>query len=472
MPFSDEFPSGEGDERERRLVRDLHRFYHAEGEDAQSLAHVRRRLVERRASVLDDPAGPQQRHDRPSPLRASPAQVKGTRSRSFVGRTWQRRLGSVAALLFVTLLVGSLVLVLVRARQNGANSSGIAGPFEALSSIDMLDSEIGWAVTAKGHVIRTSDGGLHWQSVTPNYPATGGQQKVVAAFLTSSTAWVAVSITATDGTTTVSVFRTTDGGQTWLDTTIQQSSPIYQITFVDAQHGWMLSKQADLASAEAIAILGTTDGGKTWTVVSSALAASTDTPPPGHLPFGGDKAGLGFANATTGWIAGSFSLQGYVFFYVTHDGAATWNRQTLAFPPSKASTQIVTGPPGFFSANDGILPVSFVTENAASLDLYVTHDGGASWTSTTPVAAKASISDVLDMNHAWASDGTLLYATTDGGQSWTKLAAGGGFQRVTRLDFVSTTTGWAIRSTTPNFSSLLKTVDGGQTWTVVQYTIS
>jgi len=102
----------------------------------------------------------------------------------------------------------------------------------------------------------------------------------------------------------------------------------------------------------------------------------------------------------------------------------------------------------------------------------VTHDGGASWTSTTPVAASATVSDVIDINHGWASDGTLLYVTRDSGQNWTKLAPGGGFQHVTRLDFVSSTIGWAIRTTTPNFPSLLKTVDGGHTWTVVLYTIS
>src|SRR6266699_3154087 len=219
MPYSDEFPSGEGDGREQRLIRDLHRMYHSEGEDAQPLARARRRLAESRASVLDDPARTQQRHDMPSTHQERPGNVNSTRSSFFVGRTWQQRLGSIAAVLFVTLLVGSLVVVLARARQNGSNSSGIAGQFEALSSIHMLDTQAGWAITEKGRVIRTSDGGVHWQNVTPNYPATRGQQKVVAAFLTFSTAWVAVSSTAADGTTTVSVFRTTDGGQTWLDTT-------------------------------------------------------------------------------------------------------------------------------------------------------------------------------------------------------------------------------------------------------------
>ncbi len=471
MPHFDELPSSEGDEQEQRLMRDLHRMYHSEIEDAQPLAHVRRRLAESRVSVVHDPADTAQ-HGLPSAHREGIGTVNSTHSTVSVGRTWQQRLGMITAVLFVTVLVGSLIVVLARARQSSSGTPGIVGHFEALSSIHMLNVQTGWAVTAKGHIIRTTDAGVHWKNVTPRYPVTAGQQKVVADFFTFSIAWVAVSQTDADGTTTVFVFRTTDGGQTWQDTTIQQTSPIYQITFVDFQHGWMLSKQVDLASAEVVAILRTTDGGKTWTVVSSALPASTDTPPPGQLPFGGDKAGLGFLDTRTGWITGSFPVGGYVFLYVTHDGGATWNRQTFLFSPDKASTQISTRPPTFFTATEGILPVSFVTETASSLDFYVTHDGGATWQSTTPLAASATIADFIDMDHGWASDGTLLYVTSDGGQQWAKLAPGGGFQHVTRLDFVSSSIGWAIGATGSHVPSLLKTVDGGKTWTVIPYTIS
>lgn len=384
-------------------------------------------------------------------------------------RTWQQQLMcNTAAVVFVTLLAG----ILAGARQNGSHTSGAPRQFDALSSIHMLDTQTGWAVTVKGHVIRTADGGVHWKNVTPHYPAPAGRQKVVADFFTVSSAWVAVSQTAADGTTTVVVFSTTDGGQRWQGTTIQQSSPIYQITFVDAQHGWMLSKQVDLASAEPVDILRTIDGGKTWAVVSSALAASTDTPPPGQLPFGGDKAGVGFRDTVTGWATGSFPLKGYVLLYVTHNGGATWHRQTLPFSPDKAATQIATRPPRFFTATDGILPVSFVTENASSVDFYITHDGGTSWKETTPVAALGATADFVDVNHGWASDGTLLYVTSDGGQHWTKLSLGERFQHVTRLDFVSSHIGWAMGATDFHGPTLLKTVNGGYTWVVIPYTLS
>ena len=155
-------------------------------------------------------------------------------------RTWPQHRDSIAAVLFVIVLVGSLIVVLVRALQSSSSALGRARQVEALSSIHMLGTQAGWAITERGHIIRTADGGGHWKNVTPNYPSTSGQQRVVADFLTIFTAWVTVSQIAADGTTLVVVFRTTDGGQTWQDTTIQQTSPIFQIIFVDAQHGWML----------------------------------------------------------------------------------------------------------------------------------------------------------------------------------------------------------------------------------------
>src|SRR6266852_6874824 len=100
MPYSDEFPSGEGDGREQRLIRALHRMYPSEGEDVQPLARIRRRLAESRAGGLHHPARTPQRHDLLSTHLEGPGRVKSTRSSVSGGRTWQQRLGSIAAVLF------------------------------------------------------------------------------------------------------------------------------------------------------------------------------------------------------------------------------------------------------------------------------------------------------------------------------------------------------------------------------------
>jgi photosystem II stability/assembly factor-like uncharacterized protein len=468
MVDSDEFTSGDEDEQNRRLIQDLHRMYHAKVEDAQPLARIRQRLAETNTSMLYDSTRTPQQHEVLSMHRERPDNVNSTRFGFAERRTWQQRTGAIAAVVFVTLLVGSLVFVLTRVHQsNPAGPENILQLLGALSYIQMVDTNTGWAVTDKGRIVQTTDGGVHWKDVSPHYPSARGQQKVVADFLKFSNAWVAASDTAADGSTTVVVFRTSDGGRTWQDTTIQQISPIFQITFVDAQHGWMFSKQRDLAPAETVAILRTTDGGKTWAMVSAAYAASTEGPPRGQLPFGGSKTGLGFLDASTGWATGSSPVNGYLLLYTTHDGGSKWYPQTLQLSPEEASSHLSISPPLFFNSTDGLLPVTFDTGNGSSIDFYATHDGGRTWNGTTPVDALAGIWDFIDMKHGWASDGTHLYMTSNGGKTWTKLSPSANFKNLSRLDFVSPNIGWAIGSTANNSPSLLKTMDGGQTWTVI-----
>src|SRR5215471_14449640 len=132
MPHFDELPPSEGDEQEQRLMRDLHHMYHSEIEDAQPLAHVRRRLAASRVSMVHDPASALQGQDMLSMHRERPRSVRTTPASLSARKTWQQRMGIITAGLFVTLLVGSLIIVLARARQSSSGTPGRAGHVEAL----------------------------------------------------------------------------------------------------------------------------------------------------------------------------------------------------------------------------------------------------------------------------------------------------------------------------------------------------
>ena len=94
--------------------------------------------------------------------------------------------------------------------------------------------------------------------------------------------------------------------------------------------------------------------------VSSALPASTDGPPPGQLPFGGRKSGIQFLNASTGWITGTVGANDLAWLYVSHDGGATWNHQSLPLPPGVPSAQLSLGSPTFFSGTEAFFPSFFL----------------------------------------------------------------------------------------------------------------
>jgi photosystem II stability/assembly factor-like uncharacterized protein len=182
-----------------------------------------------------------------------------------------------------------------------------------------------------------------------------------------------------------------------------------------------------------------------------------------------------FVNASTGWVTGTVFVNTLAWLYVTHDGGSTWNQQTLPLPPNVPPSQLVIQPPTFFSATDGLLPVRFadsLTNKDIAAVIYVTYDGGMTWHTTTPVSAALSSSQFLDMRHGWLTDGTHLFVTSNGGQHWATLTPSANFKRITLLDFVSETTGWAISHQGAASSFLLKTTDGGRTWTQITPEIS
>lgn len=380
---------------------------------------------------------------------------------------WRRRLGTLAAGLCAALLVGGLLVVLNLAHHKSNPGSEPGQPVlprqnAPLATLHMIDASTGWNLS-NGKLLRTIDGGAHWNDVTPRGIRLTSASTSTA--LSASLAWVAVP-TAVDlpADTTLPpgtrIFRTIDGGQSWQSSVVSiipGNLKIAQITFATAQNGWILYNQGGVGGAERATVVRTTDGGKTWAVTSTVLPASTDAPPPGKLPFGGTKTGITFLDASTGWITGSDSVPNLSWLFITHDGGQTWTQQHLSLQSGVSPASLSLLPPTFFSTTTGVLPVGV---GQGKTIIYVTHDQGATWKPTTPISTSLAASDFLDEQHGWLTDGTSLLTTDDGGHTWVKQPDSPTFTHVTQLDFVSSTHGWAVRSG----GSLLQTLDGGRTW--------
>ena len=345
---------------------------------------------------------------------------------------------------------------------------------QPIVSIHMIDVNTGWVVTTSipsqggptSQVLRTTDGGASFQDVTPKQhaPLAGD---IATDFLDASTAWLTVA----QSTPTLLVLRTSDGGQTWQQATVQSpTDPVLagnflggQMTFINQEDGWIEGHLGVASGSEAVVIYRTTDGGRTWTNVSSA-SPDLDPNAPGTLPFTGDKSGLGFVDASTGWATGTESANSFSWLYVTHDAGRTWHQQTLPIPSGAVPVQVETDPPTFFTAHDGVLPVRLVTPQASLPYLYLTHDAGSTWNSSTPLPASSA--DFLDVNRGWATDMHTVYATHDGGQHWITLTTFKSPQAIGTPDFVTSDIGWAIVGTNAG-PLLLKTTDGGHTWKAI-----
>ncbi len=491
----EEFTPEEVDEQNKRLIQDLRTLYSTGAEDTRSLASMRERLLKNSSITTqqDLDAIPQQPVMLPTPrARSSNMNLRHIRHRLSEGKKWAQRFSALVAVLFVTLLVGSLVIVLSHAHQS---TTGIGTGNQAIRSIHMIDANIGWSTTS-GYaphyrsVLRTTDGGIHWKDVSPsnvdgvfidqpvNGPADGWFS---ADFLDRDTAWIAVTPDKADSrlfdpVATSQIFRTTDAGRTWQKTTIQTNGNLVgRITFSDSLDGWLLTEfQASIPSGNVTSqvlkpadLYRTIDGGKSWIKLQKAHSFFIDI---------NSVTGMTFLNSTTGWLIGWSGNTSSL--YVTHDGGETWELQILGVP---VGIKFVVSPfdaPKFFTANDGILPATFFTGTTQYLVFYVTHDGGKTLIPTTPVPAISSWA-FIDTKHGWVFDTsttsnvTNLYRTDDGGQHWVKTFSTRSFFSVSSLDFVSNNIGWAVafdgQSRNP---ILLKTTDGGYTWTQINFTIS
>jgi len=372
----------------------------------------------------------------------------------------------------------------------------------------------GWAVGPPGKdrnqahdaVLITADGGAHWRNVTP--PGFSGWTDRTMDFLDVTHAWVAVTphVVAHPAAApaTITVFRTSDGGQSWQSGAFQvaDGSPS-QLDFIDAHHGWMV-----LQVDNGVAIYRTSDGGLRWEQASVSHYTAPNGTALGVLPMShpfGPKAtsqpaceldpfaAIAFRDPLTGWAAGRCRGPApSVYLYVTHDAGSTWQPQTLPSlddMPSCPCTVGATGPV-FTSSGDASLAVSIETENSScqtqnggsacsiqpipvTAKVYATHDGGKTWAPHVlpGVAAFGGEPTFIDARTGWYASAILkaapsfpgetifdkLYVTHDGGASWSPVADATAFPGGA-LDFISPTTGWLYSM------SLLITTDGGRSW--------
>lgn len=412
----------------------------------------------------------------------------------------QRRSGTGGTGLLLALLSVLLVSLSGCGLSDGGSSGKHIGAWQA---IQMLDTQHGWASTYLA-ILRTSDGGAHWQDVTPWQKRSPWGHS--ATFLTPQIAWV-VQQGNKDDKTPAQVFRTADGGETWqhadlpdsVSTFTPTSSPyqgnrsdvaVSNVSAIDAQHAWVLSTRTYTPSHDPdniqityTHVLQTSDGGATWSVLVSRLPGL----PSEQNSTSPSVPGINWAalvNSTTGWLNGPTPET----LLVTQDDGQTWHQRTLpallraTAVASESVTQLSA--PILLSAHDAILPaVTYGRAGNNAYYFYVTRDGGATWT-VTPALTLLGFpeADYLDVTH-WSllTESAVLYQTADGGQHWTTSHPKTDFRRILDVHFLTNSTGWAIGDNTPangpfmgdsdTVTSPIKTSDGGKTWKTVTYTV-
>ncbi len=243
------------------------------------------------------------------------------------------------------------------------------------------------------------------------------------------------------------ILETPDSGRTWNIIQAPTDRALYSIRFADAQNGWICG-QAGL-------ILATKDGGKTWTEQKSntdlylfAIYPVSAT----HVVAAGDKSTL----------------------VETTDGGATWQPRKIAQSTWTEQQKTLLGG-GIVDMFDlpTLFGVHFVNNQegvAVGLEGKIahTHDGGNTW-AFDKVDEAVAIEDPLYSpfmfpdGRAWAVGSGGEVVNKDAGNApWHRAKLGMRlFTWLRSVDFFDQNNGWIVGG----FGTILKTKDGGKTWT-------
>ena len=401
-------------------------------------------------------------------------------------RDWVLQVAAAAALLVLAIGLG---IAVQRARQsvgvtptatpvaspsiNPTPTPSPSGPYPLLppASMHMIDRNSGWAAgSTSDRILRTTDGGAHWEDVTPKGAKAGTW---TTSFLDASRAWIASSVQPGSGSPdlAVAIYRTTDGGRSWQhvgDAAPEQGWPA-SLDFVDAAHGWLLMNLGSAAGSQGVAFYGTLDAGTTWSKLSEADTSGL----PGHLPLRCSKGVPVFLNSSTGWMQGTCAAGGGPFLFVTRDGGRTWSDVGIT-PPSGYDRSCMCGisnlrlsDPRFSVTRSGFFLLDIYGADGARHEfVYTTNDGGASWWPGQMLPANCFTADFIAPGFGWTLDAknNTILQTGDGGQHWAIVGTIPSSQGVVDFHFVNSAIGWAMGSE-PAGDTLIKTTDGGKTWT-------
>ncbi len=276
-------------------------------------------------------------------------------------------------------------------------------PHPARGGYPLMDVQFigqnGWAVGPMGTVIRTEDGGRHWNPV--EIPTDADLYRVD--FVNPQEGWAAggrLRIAETNESMRHDrrggygyVFHTVDGGKTWDCQYGERGRLLLGLDFVNNRVGY--------AAGERGLLLKTADGGKTWTLL----------PTTGSMNW---LYGVCFRDEEDGFAVG---LNETVI--KTTDGGKSWSsvqaasdRRPYGFRPIYRDIT--------FNGSTGCV----VGQNGAVL---ISNDGGESW-HPTATFFKDEIRDLMglrsvqfvtpEVGYAVGELGTRLLVTEDGGASW------------------------------------------------------
>jgi photosystem II stability/assembly factor-like uncharacterized protein len=149
--------------------------------------------------------------------------------------------------------------VIGRTTDGGLHWETVRTQLKNIRTLFFVDSLNGWAVGANRLLARTENGGHDWRIVEISIPSDEKHEFLDVFFLSPDLGWIA----GQDGL----IVTTKDGGKTWTRTSTPTSASLCSIRLTDALHGWAVGGSPPsvlFGAPPSNVILETNDGGENW----------------------------------------------------------------------------------------------------------------------------------------------------------------------------------------------------------------
>lgn len=240
---------------------------------------------------------------------------------------------------------------------------------DAVRQIQAVDGQRAWALTLDPSpcryectydLQRTTDGGKTWAVLLRGEIAA-------IRFASASRGWIALDNTPSSGT--VEARETSDGGTTWTTVLQTATGDAMALDAATTDTAWLLTRDGAYCTSSncsRYALFRTSDGGLTWLALRNPKDSTVGCIPGGHL------VGPLFASPGRGWLGLSLGAGGVNVgpggILKSEDGGWTWR---CATNPPNTSLVSAADPLHVWAASE-----DRINQLTA---LYATEDAGATW---------------------------------------------------------------------------------------------
>lgn len=286
---------------------------------------------------------------------------------------------------------------------------------------------IGYAIGAKGTILKSNDGGTTWAELS-----SGTTKDLNSVFFIDTKIGYAVGCGGT-------IIKTTDGGGTWAALSSGTTADLGYVYFSNLDTGFVVTN--DYGDGQ---IHKTTNGGATWTILNCVTKDIQNS--------GGGRFLSGcFIDANTGFVVGRDGL-----IIKTNDGGKTWSDKNNNISLDKITISL-TSPHGEVSWK-GLKGHEYIGFSSICIT-----DSNIGYAVGGSIAGSAGV--------VMGSFGTII-KTIDGGNSWSEIKIGtkeynqneSDIYEFYSVSFVDNKTGFVVGAK----GRILKTIDGGVTWATIE----